>query len=340
MRKTYLIPLILSSLSLFAIGCGTPATKIGSACKTVKDCNIAGQICVGGLQGGPSICTKTCTGNLGDTGCPPGFDCGPVDASTTTLTCNQVRYSVDPLTGDPLLFGKSCALDATVCTGTGDPNAGAACRKGPNTTKNPPIPLADDPTAFCTGTCDTNDDCPTSMRCATDYDMVKKCLRRNICDECTISDNCPTDYPVCVVGKDSKKYCSKVCGGDEDCPGAPQNVHWMTCEVASDAGGTQGRYCAHRFGGCVGDGTVCAPCRTNADCSGGTKCISNDNSLERFCTKGCANDTTCASANATGCDNKMHVGTNDPYPTNVCTGDNTPTKTYWGVLSCWPAPLP
>ena len=339
MRGTYLIPLVFSSLCLFGVACNPAPTKIGTACKTVKDCNIAGQICQAGLQGSPAICTKTCTGNLGDTGCPPGYDCGVVDM-TVGLTCNKVRYGFDPMTGEPLLFGKSCALDETVCASTGDANAAPACRKGPNTTKTPPVPLTNDPTAFCTGSCDTNDDCPTSMRCGTDYDMVKKCLKRNICDECGINDNCPIDYPACIAGKDGKKYCSKICGGDEDCPGAAQAVYWLTCDVGTDAAGTQGRFCTHRYGSCVGDGTVCAPCRGNADCTGGTKCLGNDSTLERFCSKACADDSTCTSANASGCDDKVHVNTNDPYPTGVCTGDNTPTKLYWGVLSCWPAPIP
>jgi hypothetical protein len=284
---------------------------------------------VSGLDGGKKICTHPCTGNVGDTGCPVGYDCSISDASIG-LTCNAVKYGFDPSTGVPLLFGLSCATDATVCNNTGDPNVMPQCRMGPNLTKNPPIPLVNDPAAYCTGSCSTDNDCPLDFRCNTDWDGAQKCIKRSLCDQCVTNDNCPTDFPTCIPGADGTLYCSKACGRDEDCPGSAQMAYWMTCQVSLGAT-PAGYYCTHRYGSCNGDGQVCAPCRSQSDCAAGLTCIENDASLERFCTKQCTTDAECTSPHPAACDNKTTAAN---YPTNYCTGDTA--KLYTGLLTCWP----
>src|SRR5262245_5602745 len=124
MRLAY--TMVVGTLFLFTAGCPSP-TKIGTPCQRDGDCNVIGQRCVPGLNGAPKVCTKTCSSNTGDTGCPVGYDCGVTDSGVGT-TCNKVAYSVDT-NGDPVLYGKSCSLDSNVCNGTGDPNASPACRK-------------------------------------------------------------------------------------------------------------------------------------------------------------------------------------------------------------------
>src|SRR5262249_45576205 len=142
--------------------CRTATTKIGTSCRKDGDCNVAGQKCLPSLvtgQGatGDSVCTHSCTGEYGDTGCANGFDCRTIDTNLGSF-CYKAPYTVGD-NGAPVLFGKTCASDAD-CAGTGDPNPMPSCRKAldPSSVYNPfrspagPLkPLPTDLAAYCTG---------------------------------------------------------------------------------------------------------------------------------------------------------------------------------------------
>lgn len=333
-----------------ALGCGNAATtKIGAACKSDGDCNVKGQKCVAGLAGGmpsgPKICTHTCTGEFGDGGCPIGFDC-TLSNMALGLTCNKAPYSVDAM-GVPVLFGKTCSSDGD-CAGTGDPNPAAVCRKALDPTSafkplsgKPLVPLVQDPAAYCTGSCAADSDCPIGFGCLADFDnptgdaAKKKCLKRSVCDPCTLNDHCPSDFPVCVPTKDGMShYCTKSCNDDKDCPGGAASftggfANYMTCALGADVANNAAKYCFHWFGACVGAGAVCDPCRIEADCKGGTHCLTNTNSFERMCTKQCGSDAACAGPNGATCDNSSTT-----MSSTVCTGDKTKPKANPGVISC------
>ena len=160
----------LLALAMLA-GC-TRATAIGTPCVVDKDCNVKGQRCVS--ADGAKICTHACTAQAGASGCPIGYDCTPADAThASDLTCNKERYAFDPVSGAPLLFGKSCALAAgatqaewdAACAGSGDPAASPACRHAadPQSRATPRMPLKNDAHAYCTGACTSNGDCPIDM---------------------------------------------------------------------------------------------------------------------------------------------------------------------------------
>lgn len=313
--------------------CTAKPTKIGTACKTTADCNVTGQVCAPGLEGGASICTHTCATQSGDTGCPVGFDCYPADA-TIGMTCNKARYEVAP-TGAPLLIGVDCSKDDTVCGSLGSTNAALSCRKLENTTTKMPNP--NDPAAYCTGVCSTDADCPLQFECLTDYDKAKKCLRRALCSECVVNDNCPADNPICIPTKDgTSHYCSKTCGKAGDCGGV-QNTAFV-CDFTSDSTGSDVAACIHRFGACVGQGNVCDPCRSDADCShAGNACYQNIASGEAFCIKGCKADADCSPATLTNikCDNTdLYDPKTNPggMSGEICNADATP-----GAITCWPA---
>jgi hypothetical protein len=387
---------------LGALGCSSAATtKIGTACKTNGDCNVKGQSCVAGLVGGmptgPKICTHPCTSEYGDNGCPIGFDCNVSDTSIG-LTCNKAPYTVDPTTGTPSLFGKTCAMDSD-CMGTGDPNTAPSCRHaldpttvfaifGPQCKTNmdcaniletlsavcfngqcyrsgsdpcvannvtcpttpvrqtcragtcsPPIkPLAQDPAAYCTGTCVADSDCPIGFACLADFDNLTndksqyKCIKRSVCDPCTIDANCPLDFPVCVPDKNGGHYCSKACNTDNDCPGGAASAdnsyrNYMSCLVGQDADGNAGKFCFDYYGACNGAGAICDPCRGEFDCKNGAHCLINTQSFERFCTAVCSGDTSCAGPNMATCDN-----TSATMSSGLCTGDTA--KINPGILSC------
>jgi hypothetical protein len=311
--------------------CDSP-TKIGTACSADKDCNLEGQTCAGG------ICTHTCQGQFGDQGCPIGFNCTAA-AGRTDLTCNKTPFSVDTTSGQPTLLGKSCAVDHTACDNSGV--EGAACRFIESPTVKG-MPFMDDPHAFCSAPCDSDTQCPFFMYCAKDWDGNQKCLQRDACAPCTYNDNCNADGSgrfACVAAtKGEGKYCTPKCNYDTDCPGsavADANFvkNYLTCQEGTDANGNGGRFCYHRFGACVGEGNICDPCRNDADCAASTsRCITNELSLERFCTKKCyqaGGDTACAGPNNATCDDTQVGGAS----LGICTGDTT--KMFPGTFSCY-----
>ncbi len=335
MRANFLALAMLLAPLLATPAC-TKATVIGTECKADADCNVKGQICAPGLNAGPSICTHTCTGQSGAMGCPVGFDCFPSDPQKGS-TCNKSLYDFDPLTGKPLLFGKDCALDASVCGGAGITNAAASCRKIEDPTSNPPGPVTIDPNAYCTGACTTDAECPLDFVCDTDYDMVKKCLRRTLCTPCTVDANCPSDFAVCVPTRDGKsRYCTKACTGPGDCGGVQNTA--LECAQTTSAAGTALAACLHRYGSCLGEGNICDPCFKKADCAkSNSTCVTNVGTGERFCTKSCSSDASCKPAGsvASACDNTDIATSANPngMSNGICNGDTTHQNP--GLFSCW-----
>lgn len=340
MRYAYLI------ITIALFGCDKPTTKIGTACKSNGDCNVAGQKCVG------NICTHPCQGEFGDSGCPIGFDCSIVDMNVG-LTCNKVSYAFDPSTGAPALFGKACSADGD-CAGTGDNNANPVCRHALDPTSvfgpfdTPPTPLTgvkQDPDAYCTGSCNTHADCPIGFACIADYNdpsgdaTQKRCVKRSSCDDCLYNDDCNSDFPVCVPDKSGGHYCTKACNSDNDCPGGAQSAaggyaNYMQCLNGQDINGNFGKFCFHYFGQCNGMGAICDPCRIDNDCAptAGAHCLINTQSLERFCTKVCGSSDAVCGANAV-CDDNMNAG-GTAQPTGLCIGKQDASKPFTGDLSC------
>jgi hypothetical protein len=316
------------SMAVLSTSC-TKATVIGTACTADSDCNVKGQVCAPGFNAGPKICTRICTGQTGATGCPAGYDCFPTDPAKGS-TCNKALYELDA-NGNPLLIGVSCNLDNDVCLRLGSTNPGPHCRKIEDFSTSPPQPAAQDPSAYCTGVCTTDADCPLDFSCTTDYDKLKKCLRRTLCSECTVDANCSKDFPLCIPTKDgASRYCSKSCASTGDCGGVQNTA--FACDAAVDLSGNTIAACVHRYGACVGDGNICDPCRSKADCAkSNSSCYNNGTTGESFCTKACNTDAECASGAGkivSACDN-----TSDQESFGGCDGD--PSHLYPGLRSCW-----
>ncbi|MGZ3429068.1 MAG: hypothetical protein ACXVCV_20590, partial [Polyangia bacterium] len=64
MRIVVCRAIALSVLAFFVAAC-TRATAIGTPCLADKDCNVKGQRCVAGVNGGAKICTHACSGQTG-----------------------------------------------------------------------------------------------------------------------------------------------------------------------------------------------------------------------------------------------------------------------------------
>jgi len=323
------------------VGC-TRATVIGTPCITDKDCNVKGQRCVAGPNGGAQICTHVCTGQTGEQGCPIGYDCSPADpASPSVLTCNKEAYAFDSATGNPLLFGKDCSLQGgttqaewdVACANSGDPAPSPTCRHARDPDQRLPSPIRNDAHAYCTGGCTRDSDCPVDMFCGADYDGITKCLKRQFCDPCWMNDNCTGENDACVPTADgADHYCTKSCGSGYDCGGV--QGRFLNCSTTNDSLGNSSMFCLHKFGACVGTGQICDPCRVDGDCGNSTKCVSNLATGERMCTKACTMDAECASDKPTGCDfGPPPSKAGDPIYTDVCTGD--PNHYNPGILTCF-----
>jgi len=335
------------AIALVTAACGlgcTRATVIGTPCLVDKDCNVKGQLCVAGINGGARICTHACTGQTGAAGCPIGYDCTAADPSSpTVLTCNKEPYAFDATTGAPLLFGKDCSLQGgttqaewdAACANSGDPAPNPTCHHAPDpdSRTKPPAPIRNDAHAYCTGGCTADSDCPVDMYCGADVDGNTKCLKRAFCDPCWMNDNCTGENDACVPTSDgTSRYCTKSCGSPYDCGGVQGT--FLSCATSTDSLGASAMYCLHKFGACVGTGQICDPCRVAGDCMSGTTCISNLATGERMCSKACTMDSECASDKPTGCDfGPPPVNAGDPIYTDYCTGD--PNHYNPGDLTCF-----
>jgi hypothetical protein len=163
------------------------------------------------------------------------------------------------------------------------------------------------PRQYC-ATCQEDHDCPKAAN-GTQQHCVQDSQGNGFCSlQCTADANCPLDatcvtaYPVCLPAQGA------TCASDEDCPPTSstfQHCYGGTCTPEcgsdSDCTGTSQKCgslgaCQPRAGVCVGSGSFCDPCRSDADCSqaGGT-CMRADYSTERYCsvpTKGTCPTTT------------------------------------------------
>jgi hypothetical protein len=144
--------------------------------------------------------------------------------------------------------------------------------------------------------CETDDDCAstlmaggTQQHCTADAQGNKYCAAQcESTSECQLDAVCsPPIFTVCSPAA------GMACAGDEDCP--PANGTYQHCsggkctpECGSNADCATGQscqavgLCTPRAGACVGDGTFCAPCRSDDDCYTGY-CFSAAYSTERFC---------------------------------------------------------
>lgn len=167
------------------------------------------------------------------------------------------------------------------------------------------------------------------------------CLRRNYCAPCNADFDCPQldgRTQRCVLDDNSVGFCSPECAENANCPFDARCV---------DAGiGT--KTCYPRAGTCVGDGTLCSPCRSDADCGDDGACVKGEYTTERFCAKKalatCSPSVkaSCPASSKTpaprvGCtsvpDDPKLVNPNPEVPYNYCVGVYTFGEA--GDLGCW-----
>lgn len=163
-----------------------------------------------------------------------------------------------------------------------------------------------DATAYCTHyDCEQDLDCAGGFYCATinnapnvktDVRSFGKtrtvCLKREYCAPCASDVDCGL-----IDGKPSRcadddaggKYCTATCATTSNCRLD------AACNGTTEDGT---KVCRPRAGVCKGDGSICAPCRSDADCPMGF-CIKGPYSPETFCSVKSAIACTPGSGTAT-----------------------------------------
>ncbi len=217
----------------------------------------------------------------------------------------------------PKLFGGPCngskGLENPDCDGS----KGAFCYGvGPG-----------DGAAYCTRyDCHTDRECAPQFYCATINvapnvttaqptfrKTTTACLRRDYCAPCKKDFDCPllNNLPQhCVPDDNNVGFCAPECTTSENCKtlGASKCVD----------GGIGIKTCYPRAGSCVGDGSLCSPCRNDAECGEDGVCVQGQYSTERSCAKKSA--IPCKTGSVAGTDFKCPTSAN-PKATVRCRGD-------------------
>ena len=147
-----------------------------------------------------------------------------------------------------------------------------------------------DPLAYCTQyDCTVDLDCAGGFYCGTintapnantdnhTFGTTRNvCLKRNYCSPCAGDIDCPVvdgQQMRCTADDAGGRYCSNPCTTTSNCRLD------AACNGVADDGS---KVCRPRAGACKGDGTLCSPCASDADCPNGF-CIKAGYSPEKFC---------------------------------------------------------
>jgi hypothetical protein len=236
---------------------------------------------------GETRCRKTCTSNTDPvSNCPFGYTCTDTRSGAPPF-CLQDEANVTPKPGQ---WGTPCRANLGVDNPDCDVTQGFFCYGTFPTDAN----------AYCTRyDCTKDSDCGAGFGCETINStpnvgaarrlaigaVQKVCRRRTYCSPCEADVDCPTANGIaqrCVPDANGVSFCAPVCTSTTNCPKDAQCV---------DAG-IDVPVCYPRATVCVGDGSLCSPCRADSDCGEDGICIQGEFTTERACAKkarsGCA----------------------------------------------------
>jgi hypothetical protein len=277
--RSSLFAIAMASFALIgtAVGCSSsttqqqppgPAACDPTQCATKNECLSDGK---------ETKCRLPCNAQAE---CPFNYTCSFNPASKNFCTKNTVEIEKKP-TGQ---WGTACLPNEGFDNNPKCDTSGAkkfAC-------------YAKDPTdanAYCTlYDCQADSDCAGGYWCATInvapnattakrslVDTRTVCLKREYCASCKGDIDCPAvggEPQYCVQDDNGAGFCTRACSNDTNC----------ALDASCQPWGKDGKtVCAPRAGVCRGDGKLCAPCMSDADCPNGY-CVSADYSTEKFCT--------------------------------------------------------
>jgi hypothetical protein len=223
------------------------------------------------------LCPLKDDGSGGQATCPLNYHC--VDGPKPYCTADATAYAKS-----------SKGLWGAPCSPTGGFDSNPACDSDQSFWCYGVSPV--DGGAFCTQyQCKTDADCRGGWWCATINtapnvnrasrtvgDTQTACLPRSYCSPCASDIDCPLDkgrHQHCVSDSGGAKFCTPECNADTECNQEAK------CLQNDDA---NAHVCFPNAGACVGDGSMCSPCRSDADCSTGGACVFSSYSTEHFCT--------------------------------------------------------
>lgn len=272
---------------------------------------------------GETKCRKTCSSNSeAAASCPYGYTC------TDTLTgappfCVEVQAKNPdgkPIERKSGQWGQPCQPNLGVENPACDTAQGFFCHGNSPTDAN----------AYCTRyDCTKDEECGPGFWCgkvnrtpnvatakrATIGDVQSVCLKRSYCATCKVDLDClPVDNRTqhCVPDKDGNSFCAPECETSANC----QN------EAFCGDVGIGPKVCFPRAQACVGDGSLCSPCRVDTDCGADGICVKGEYTTEKACARkpegGCAAcpKTIPTPARQIGCAKEA----SDSLPANYCVG--------------------
>jgi hypothetical protein len=235
-------------------------------------CDVADGFACYGVS--PTDATAFCTlfGCEFDTDCPGTWWCARVNQGPN-VTSSATTVGITRAVCLPREYCAPCQRDHDCAPASdGTPQHCVADAKG---------------NGHCTPACATDNNCALDATCQN-WESVCTPSQGAACKS---DDDCAAVSGVlqhCNAGR-----CAAECAADSDCA-AVDGGGAATCQWA--------RVCTPRAGVCLGDGSFCSPCRSDADCKDGDCISALPYSTERFCSVKSTSvpcDTT--TANPTGC---------------------------------------
>ena len=323
MRRFLRVGLVAIFLGVVAVvsACGDDACD-SSKCAAGNKC-----LALNGITG----CRKTCSSNTDPaTSCPVNYTC------TDPLTggspfCVAIQAQITPKDAGQWGFGclANLGADNPACD-----SAQAFYCYGESPT---------DANAYCTRyDCTADNECGAGFWCATINKQPsvlaaargavgatqRVCLRRAYCATCKADVDCPTTKGIaqhCIVDAAGASVCTPECDDTSNCPNEAQ------CANA----GFAKKICYPRSTACVGAGTLCSSCRSDADCKDGA-CVKGEFTTERSCATRAISCSDCPSSVASpkrtvACSSKG----SDSLPASYCTGVYALGGTAGSDIGCW-----
>jgi hypothetical protein len=318
--RSFAVVGILGAIAILAACSDDPKTGGPVTCDSAKCA--AGNTCL--PLNGETKCRKTCTSNADPaTSCPFGYTCVDTQTGVAPFCVQDTALRDDglPIEKKPSgQWGSKCQANLGVTNPGCDSDQGFFCYGTAPT----------DGDAYCTRYgCELDSDCgagfwcgqinraPNVAKAKRSYGEVDKvCLRRTFCSTCKVDLDCP---PVlgrpqhCATDANGGGFCAPECDANEACNNEAKCVALE---------GLASKICYPRANVCVGDGSVCSPCRVDSDCGADGACVKGSYTTERTCAKKvgacaeCPKDVTAGGKRVIGCS----AEDGDNLPANHCVG--------------------
>ncbi len=311
--------LAVAMVATLLTAAATPACSSNEATDLAPSCDDSrcapGNKCL--PLNGETKCRKVCSSNSEpSTSCPFGYTCIAPEAGGEAF-CQQDQA----LNDDGSFVTKSAKGQwGAPCNPTGGiENPDCDADQGFYCYGTSPA----DANAYCTRfDCETDRNCGAGFGCETvnttpnvnrqqrtrladakadgTGEVHNVCLRREYCSTCRVDLDCPPVDGVpqhCVDDLDGKRFCAPECSSSVSCARDAQ-----CADVGEDV-----KVCFPRAGRCVGDGSLCSPCRSDTDCGDDGACIKGKYTSERYCAKKSA--TPCTQGSRGSCPETVKLAT-------------------------------